>query len=325
LFDMPKATKRMRCAALWCLTLFVGLSLLAAYLFWWHLPVGTGAAGPAVSRDPFQAPWTERTVLLVGLGDSVTAGFGASEGHSYFQRLVVNPPDDTVEMRGICLKAVMPNLSGTNLAISGSTSLQCLQAELPKLPVQPGNVLGIVVITTGGNDIIHNYGRTPPTEGAMYGATMEQARPWFENYRRRLDTTVQEITSRFPGGCHIFLANIYDPTDGTGSARRVGLPSWPDSMAILRAYNKAIADCAAEYPNVHLVDIHSLFLGHGLFCRQFWRPSYRRSDPYFWYHDILEDPNERGYDALRRVFLNAMADVLNRPSTREQSSSLPSS
>ena len=288
--------------------LLVGAAaLLAVYLYWWRLPVGSGPAGPVVSRDAFQHPWTTRPVFLVGLGDSVTAGFGATKGHSYFEQLQINPTDEFADMRGICLSAVMPRFKATNLAISGSTSLQCLLTELPRLAVQPTNLVGVVVMTTGGNDLIHNYGRTPPAEGAMYGASLAQAKPWIESYRLRLDAIVAQVERRFPGGCHIFLANIYDPTDGVGSARRVGLPAWPDALAVLEAYNQVIAECAARHPSVHLVDIHTPFLGHGLFCRQFWRTHYHPHDPHFWYHDILEDPNDRGYDAIRRQFLLAMA------------------
>jgi hypothetical protein len=30
-------------------------------------------------------------------------------------------------------------------------------------------------------------------------------------------------------------------------------------------------------------------------------------DPHYWYYSNLEDPNERGYDAVRRCFLREMA------------------
>src|SRR5688572_2735113 len=40
-------------------------------------PIGAGPAGPAVPAVDFAKPWSKRPVLLVGLGDSVTAGFGA--------------------------------------------------------------------------------------------------------------------------------------------------------------------------------------------------------------------------------------------------------
>jgi hypothetical protein len=50
--------------------------------------------------------------------------------------------------------------------------------------------------------------------------------------------------------------------------------------------------------------MYAAFLGHGIHCRKFWGAHYRFGDPHYWYAPNLEDPNERGYDAIRRVFLN---------------------
>jgi lysophospholipase L1-like esterase len=290
-----------------------GLALilgLAGYQqFWLSRPMGEGPAGPAVPREPFAKTWTTRPVLLVGIGDSVTAGFGASPRHAYFELLVTNAPDETPDLRGLCLAAVLPNLQFTNLALSGSTSLYHAQSALTRLAPQPPNVLGLVVLTTGGNDLIHNYGRTPPAEGAMYGATLAQARPWIEDFSRRLEQMIQRITAAFPGGCHLFLANIYDPTDGVGDLQRAGLPAWPEGLAILDAYNRVLAESAARHPHVHAVNLHDTFLGHGIHCRQFWRTHYRAEDPHYWYFTNLEDPNDRGYDAIRRLFLIEMAKL----------------
>jgi lysophospholipase L1-like esterase len=298
-------------------------ALLAYQHFYSRHPVGKGPAGPAVPRESFQTVWTTQAVLVVGLGDSVTAGFGASKGHSYFKRLIANPPDEFPNLRGVCLPAVLPNLRHTNLSVSGSTSPQHLKAQLPRLPRQPPDVLGVVVLTTGGNDVIHNYGRTPPAEGAMYGATLKQAQPWIANFERRLEAILDGIEQRFPGGGDIFLANIYDPTDGIGDADRADLPAWPDGMKILEAYNRIIAETAAKRPSVHLVDIRDAFLGHGIHCTQFWRRFYRRDDPHYWYHENLEDPNDRGYDALRRQFLNAIADVFYRRNGKPRGGNRP--
>src|SRR5690349_9201089 len=74
--------------------------------FWRSLPTGEGPAGPVVSCEAFRHHWTERRVILVGMGDSVTAGFGASEKHSYFDRLVTNTADESPDMQGICLSSV---------------------------------------------------------------------------------------------------------------------------------------------------------------------------------------------------------------------------
>lgn len=289
------------------LVLLTGLVLIAgtgAFLFFrFARPVGSGAAGPAIVRESFSHPWTSRRVLLVGLGDSVTAGFGARKGYSYFDRLAKNPAGEFPEMTGICLASVFPKFQFTNLAVSGSTSSEVALRQLTALPTNAPDVFGIVAMTTGGNDIIHNYGRTSPREEAMYGASTDEASLWVEKFGRRLDSTLEQINSRFPGGCEIFLANIFDPTDGLGDAERAGLPPWKDSMQILDAYNAVIRRAAESHSNVHVVDIHSAFLGHGIHCTQFWRAHFDWRDPHYWFYVNLEDPNERGYDVIRRLFL----------------------
>ena len=296
------------------LGLIVGASLVGGAA-WWHFwvarPVGEGPAGPPVNAALFKKPWTERPVLVVGIGDSVTAGFGATRGRSYFDRAVRNPPDEFVDVQGLSLSAVLPNLTVTNLSISGSTSPQHLRTQIPRLTRQSTNVLGIVLVTTGGNDIIHNYGLSPPTEGAMYGATWEQAQPWITNFATRLEAMLNRMSEAFPGGCHIFLANIYDPTDGLGDIAKAGLPAWPDGLRIHAEYNRIISEAAERHTNVHLVDIYRPFLGHGIHCTQFWREHYDSRDPHYWFHVNLEDPNDRGYDALRRLFLNAISKVFH--------------
>jgi len=296
--------------------LLIGLLLIAWagawLLFKFARPVGSGPAGPAVNRESFSQPWTSRHVLLVGLGDSVTAGFGARKGYSYFDRLAKNPPDEFPEMNGICLASVFPNVLSTNLSVSGSTSSEVPFKQLNSLPTNAPDVFGIVMMTTGGNDIIHNSGRTPPREEAMYGASVEEAKPWVDGFERRLDSTLEQINNRFPGGCEIFLADIFDPTDGLGDAEWAGLPAWKDPMQILDAYNAAIRHSAGTHPNVHVVDIHAAFLGHGIHCAQFWRAHFDWHDPHYWFYANLEDPNERGYDVIRRLFLIEIEKTKNQ-------------
>jgi hypothetical protein len=274
--------------------------------FHFHLPEGSGPAGPPVALEPFEKTWTDRKVLVLGVGDSVTAGFGAKPGHSYFERLVRNPDDEFEDMRGRCLLRVLPNLQTRNLAVSGSNSLQHLQSIEDQLEKQPADVFGLIVMTSGGNDLIHWYGRSPPKEGAMYGATLEQARLWIENYEKRLEKMFRLIVERFPGGCLIFIGDIYDPSDGVGDPESALMPAWPDVLAIHAAYNDALRRAAEGYAWVRVVPICDEFLGHGIHCRQFWRKYYRPADPHYWYSSNIEDPNDRGYDAIRRAFLNAI-------------------
>ena len=307
-------TKRRLFWGIFLLLLLLAGGRIGVFLIGQYRPMGTGPAGPLVSRVPFQSVWSERNVLLLGIGDSVTAGFGVDAPYNYVSRLLVNPPNEFPEMQGLCLQAVLPNITLQNISMSGSTSLQHVAhiEDDTRFPVQAENVFGIVVMTTGGNDLIHNYGQTPPREGAMYGATLEQAGPWIENFRERLDGMVADINAKFPGGCLIFLADIYDPTDGVGDAPSVFLPTWPDCMKILDAYNAVLQECAVKHDNVIAVSMHDVFLGHGIHCTQWWRANYCPNDPTYWFHDNLEDPNIRGYDAIRRVFLNAIVEQRER-------------
>ena len=312
--DVTTLPKRPRPARRLMLLAAVGLGLAGAALLlrqsWLSRPIGSGPAGPAVPRQVFDGVWTSQKVLLLGVGDSVTAGFGATKGHSYFIRLVANPEDEFPDMELICLSEVLPNLKTRNIAVSGSTSIDHL-AALARLEINPPDVLGLVVMTTGGNDIIHDYGRSPPREGAMYGATLDQAWPWIESFDKRLNEMMDRLTVCFPGGCQVFLANIYDPTDGIGDCQTAGMPNWPDVLRIHQACNAIIARCARDHSFVHLVNIHDAFLGHGIHCTQRWRQHYRSKDPHYWYFENLEDPNDRGYDAIRRLFLIEMSKILS--------------
>jgi lysophospholipase L1-like esterase len=297
--------KWRRLVVLICIGLFLIAGGVLLKAFWLAMPeVGSGPAGPKVPDEPFRQVWTQRKVLLLGVGDSVTQGFGAGDPcHSYFNRLAKNPDDEYDDMRGSCLSAVLPHLDTLNTALPCTTSLQHVEFLEKRFEKRPADVFGLVVMTSGGNDIIHDYGKSPPEEGAMYGATLEQAQPWIANFEKRLDRMIDLLESKFPGGCAIFLADIYDPTDGVGDAHVAGFPRWRDCMKILDAYNEVIHRCAARRESVHLVPMHDEFLGHGFHQAQRWRKHYDAEDPYFWYYGNVEDPNHRGYDAIRRLFL----------------------
>lgn len=310
------AGRRLTLLCLCGAMLIAAAGLYVAYRL--YLPEGEGPAGPSVASEPFHETWTERQVLLLGVGDSVTAGFGVRHDLGYFRRLATNPPDEFEDMRGKCLSCVLPNLDALNIAVSGSNSISHVDHVKERIPRQPEDVFGLVVISTGGNDLIHWYGRTPPKEGAMYGAALEQAEPWIANYKERLAAILDGITEAFPGGCLIFIADIYDPSDGVGDAPFMGLPSWDDGVEILGRYNAVIRDAAAKRDNVVLVPMHATFLGHGFHCTNWWNTNYRSDDPHYWYGSNLEDPNERGYDALRRVFLNEIVAVRDRISAESK-------
>lgn len=310
--NLMSRNKVKRLLVIACVGLLAIVAALGYVHFWMSRPIGNGPAGPGLPSAAFSGVWSEKPILLVGLGDSVTAGFGARQGYSYFDELVTNTPDEFEDMKGKCLRSVLPHLQFTNMAISGSTSSEQAMHQLPKLPFTDSNTVVLVVITTGGNDLIHNYGRTPPRDQAMFGASWQQAEPWVTNFEHRLDKMFDQINARFPGRCRIFIANIFDPTDGVGDSEHAGLPAWKDGTKILAAYNDVIQKCAVKHSFVHMVDMHGAFLGHGIHCTQFWSSHYDPKDPHYWYYSNLEDPNERGYDVIRRLFLIEIAKTFDQ-------------
>ena len=290
--------------------------LIIAFVAWWyHLPVGEGPAGPSVPAEPFQKVWKEQKVLIVAFGDSISTGFGGKRG-GYIGRLM-KAKDDVEDMKGKNLSRVFPNLELQNFACNAACSISTLNGQLPPLKKQSPDVFGIGLVTVGGIDLIHNYGKAKPQDGAIYGARYEEAVKYGKKFRKRLEKLLDGIKERFPGGCEIFLANIYDPTDTIGDIENVHpllrmvmkLPPWPDGLKILKLWNQHIQEAADARDFVHVVDIYSLMLGHGIHCRDTSNPHYRPKDPHYWYYFNLEDPNHRGYDAIRRVFLLKMIDV----------------
>lgn len=304
----PKKKKRRR-FFLPVLLALLCLGTLGIHRFYLARPVGSGPAGPTVARGPFERIWSERKILLLGMGDSITAGFGMEKGYGYVDWMTDNPPDEFPEMQGICLRKVLPNIEVRNISISGSNSIEHRNWIDTKLDEQPEDVFGLIVFTTGGNDLIHFYGQRPPKEGAMYGATFEQARPWIDHFEKRLDEMLDGIRRKFPGGCAIFLADIYDPSDGIGDPASAMLPDWKDCLQILAEYNRILRNAAQKHDHVFHVPLHATFLGHGTHCTQFWRKNYRWDDPTYWFGQNLEDPNVRGFDAIRRIFLIEIAEA----------------
>ncbi len=298
----------------------LGLLLLWGAFRHYHAPMGSGPAGPAVPSTAFNEPWSQRDVLLVGIGDSVVTGFGAPKGFGFFDMLSANPREDEPDMQGKNLHRVLPHLQVLKLAMNSTSSGDHLRSQLGLLSRQREGVFGIVAVSTGGIDLIHDYGAQPPRDEALYGATWDVGKELADKFRGRLDQLLDDITSRFPGGCEIFIATIFDPTDGVGDIERTDpllrvvkpLPPWPDGLRIHGAFNDHIRAAARARKNVHVVEVYELLLGHGLHAGDTANAHYHSGDPTTWLYYNVEDPNQRGYDAIRRAFLLGIIDAVPR-------------
>jgi len=120
--------------------------------------MGTGPAGPLVAAAPFEKIWDEQEIVFLGVGDSITRGYGASGGLTYFDLLERN--NDTVypDMQGKDLSGVFPKLKARNIAVDYTISQEHIDHQLVKIPQYDDSVHGIIVLTSGGNDLIHDYG-----------------------------------------------------------------------------------------------------------------------------------------------------------------------
>ena len=301
-------------------TVSVGVLCLWGAFRHYHAPMGSGPAGPSVPAAAFAEPWSQREVLLLGIGDSVVTGFGAPKGHGFFDLLSENPDDDQPDMKEKNLRRVLPHLEVLRLARNSTSSGDHLRSQLGLFSKQRESVFGIVAVSTGGIDLIHDYGASPPRDEALYGATWEQGKELAGRFRARLEQLLDDVTRRFPGGCEIFVATIFDPTDGVGDIEKADpllrlvkpLPPWPDGLKIHGAFNDHIRAAAGARRNVHVIDVHQLLLGHGLHAADKANAHYHPDDPTTWLYFNVEDPNQRGYDAIRRAFLLGILDTVPR-------------
>jgi len=268
-----------------------------------------GEECPEVDPGTLPQPARQHT-RWVTLGDSISTGFGASPGHGYTALLWHN---DGVWYPDWCardLETFFPDLEKNNFAQNAVTTVEVLGWQLDQIPTGADQPT-LITITIGGNELIHDYGRSPPRDTAVYGCEDADCLTWSYSFQDRLEQIFVFLRddARFPEPIDIYIADIYDPSDGTGDISGSGLPDWPDGLVTLGYWNERIRETAVEY-DATVVCIHDIFLGHGLFHDDPDNPYYDATDPTYWYFINLEDPNDLGYQAVRRVFWEAIATDL---------------
>ncbi|MEM9191631.1 MAG: SGNH/GDSL hydrolase family protein [Myxococcota bacterium] len=248
---------------------------------------------------PGQAP--ETAARLVVFGDSISAGVGASQGLEYSLLLAANEdgvyPDDAAadleSLTGAAVERVDIAVSGARTAnLAGQ--LQRLQNEL----TFPAAGHTVVVGTIGGNDVAGLVAGGDPA-----GAPLDDA---LANIRGFVGFF--QDPANFPDGTSIYLANVYDPSDGVGQHPSCffGLPLSRLTDA-LPVWSMRYVELGTEL-GFSVVDILGFFRGHGYYFDDMMNEFYDMDDPTFWWAgggDCLH-PNDRGHHEMRRVFFEAM-------------------
>ena len=236
--------------------------------------------------------------VYVALGDSISIDlYAGGPGRGGASLLARNRDDDFPDWRGHDLATTRPELGFGLLATDGGTTASVLDVQLPRLE-SGGAVPRIVTLTVGGNDVLSAYGDT------------RRARDIVGLVGTRVGRALDRLHGLVAPGDPVVVGTVYDPSDGTGEAWRVGLPPWPDVVDVLAELNATLRAVAAEHGAV-VADIHGRFLGHGLQAGNPGHHQARPRDRTLWYCDIIE-PNAWGADAVRAAFWAALQEHAGR-------------
>jgi lysophospholipase L1-like esterase len=234
--------------------------------------------------------------LYVALGDSISIDlYAGGEGRGGASLLARNRDGDFPRWQGRDLASRLPGLRHAVLAEDGGTTRGLVERQLPR--VAPLGRPRVVTITVGGNDLLGAYG---DTAGAR-----EVVRVVREGVARAVDA----VREGCEPGAAIVVGTVYDPSDGTGDAQALGLPPWPDAVAMIGELNAALA-AVADGHGALLADVHGAFLGHGLRAGDPRRPDPRPADRDLWFCSLIE-PNAWGADGVRRAFWSALEPWLD--------------
>ncbi len=254
-----------------------------------------------------------KKVILFGFGDSVTCSTrygkeGVVTTTGYFTQLAD-------ELENINEKKTIA--TDTSVIQNHYDSLKNIKNPYSK------DTYGIIVFTTLGNNFLHPFGiagikggnsqhfKLPKdlevNEAELFGISLIQLKeiygPLLRNY---LELIYKELKRIFPGGFHLFIANIYDPTDGTGkfeeihfSGKKNRLPPRKEGLDILNYINKnIIADFSNSHINSSLVDSRKALFGYGI--------TKWGTNEYCYMESIFEDPNELGSKKIKNAFLKSL-------------------
>lgn len=238
----------------------------------------------------------------VALGDSISIDdYSGGPGRGGASLLFANRDDDFPEWRGRDLRSADAVTEFTLLATDGATTRTLLQAQLPRLAAMP-TAPAVVTLTIGGNDLLGAYGDTA-------GAHAVIAR-----VRSDLDRTLPLIAASMSEHGRLVLGTVYDPSDGTGDATRVGLPPWQDGVALIGELNATLRELAARH-GARVAEIAERFEGHGLRAGDPGRPEPRPSQRGLWYCNAIE-PNAWGAGGVREAFWAAIHSERHRVKAR---------
>lgn len=240
-----------------------------------------------------EAPHPTAPTVYVALGDSISIDdYAGGPGRGGASLLFQNRDDDFPQWRGRDLVTGQPDASFALLATDGATVETVQRAQLPRLD-QLGVRPTLVTLTVGGNDVLSCYGDT------------RAARATVADVAEGVTRTLTSLRSRLAPGGQLVVGTVYDPSDGTADAERLGLPAWPDAVDVLAELNDALARVAGQ-GGAAVAEIARTFLGHGVLAGDPRRPDPRPAQRDQWFCSVIE-PNAWGAGGVRAAFWEALS------------------
>jgi lysophospholipase L1-like esterase len=228
----------------------------------------------------------------VALGDSISIDdYAGGVGCGGASLLYANRDDDFPQWRGRDLASSHPDASFTLLATDGATVRTVREVQLPRLAslrVEPT----LVTLTIGGNDIMSAYGDTRAARAAI------------ERVGDVLTWALSEMRGLLALAGRVVVGTVYDPSDGTGEADRLGLPSWPDAVDVIAELNGMLRHVALAH-GAAVAEIEQHFRGHGVLAGDPSQAQPRPAARDLWYCHIIE-PNAWGASGVREAFATAL-------------------
>ena len=233
------------------------------------------------------------TAAYVALGDSISIDdYSGGPGRGGPSLLHRNRDDDFPDWRGRDLLSRDPETTFDLLASDGATTRTLLDVQLPRLAasrVRPT----LVTLTIGGNDVLSAYGDTAA------------AREVVLRVQAAVSRALDALAGLLAGGGRVVVGTVYDPSDGTGDAAALGLPPWPEAVAVLAELNDGLRAVAARH-GAGVAEIAEAFSGHGVLAGDAAQPHPRPADRDLWFCSVIE-PNAWGASGVRAAFWDALA------------------
>jgi lysophospholipase L1-like esterase len=246
---------------------------------------------PSLARNLRAVQTTGPAQVYVALGDSISIDeYAGGPGRGGASLLVRNRDADFPAWRGRDLASA----GATEFRIFASDAATCrdvLDWQLPRVAAL-GVAPTLVTLTVGGNDLLGAYGDTG------------LAKIVIRHVAAAVDAALEALRRLMLPGGRVVVGTVYDPSDGTGDAALIGLPPWPEGVALLAQLNSALAAVALHHDAL-IADIHQRFLGHGVLAGDPAQPSPRPADSALWYRDVIE-PNAWGACEVRAAFWEAL-------------------